>query len=110
MYLGYGRRSPGGAGSLHTCTGQQLAAVQRAVCKPGGRRVLRRSRQRTIKSERELRNRVPPASKLAKNSCATETPVTDGQAVSVYHGKAGLFAVGFWRTLLSEDGDTFVIQ
>jgi outer membrane protein assembly factor BamB len=53
-----------------------------------------------IRWERELRRRVPVAGKLAKNSYATETPVTDGQVVYVYHGNAGLFAVDFKGQLL----------
>jgi outer membrane protein assembly factor BamB len=48
-----------------------------------------------IRWELELRARVPRASKLAKNSYATETPVTDGKTVYVYHSNAGLFAVDF---------------
>lgn len=53
-----------------------------------------------VRWELELRNRLPRASKLAKNSYATETPVTDGKTVYVYHGNAGLFAVDFGGRLL----------
>lgn len=55
-----------------------------------------------IRWELELKNRVPLASKLAKNSYATETPVTDGTAVYIYHSNAGLFAVDFSGRLLWE--------
>src|SRR5207249_2132053 len=38
---------------------------------------------------------VPSAAKHAMNTYASETPVTDGKRVYVYHASAGLFAVDF---------------
>ena len=46
-----------------------------------------------IRWERELRKSIPGDPKHPKNTYASETPVTDGEYVYVYHGSAGLFAV-----------------
>jgi outer membrane protein assembly factor BamB len=48
-----------------------------------------------LKWERELRRGLPTLNKHSKNTYASETPVTDGERVYVYHASAGLFAVDF---------------
>ena len=48
-----------------------------------------------IRWERELPRGIRPKRKHPKNTYASETPVTDGERVYVYHGSAGLFAVDF---------------
>jgi outer membrane protein assembly factor BamB len=48
-----------------------------------------------IRWERELRRGLPEETKHTKNSYGSETPVTDGKRVYVYHANAGLFAVDF---------------
>jgi hypothetical protein len=48
-----------------------------------------------IRWERELRRGVPVDTKHTKNTYASETAVTDGERVYVYHASAGLFAVDF---------------
>ena len=48
-----------------------------------------------IRWERELHTSIPNDPKHPKNTYASETPVTDGEHVYVYHGSAGLFAVDF---------------
>ena len=49
-----------------------------------------------IRWERELKTGDTPAdSKHLKNTYASETPVTDGERVYIYHASAGLFAVDF---------------
>lgn len=48
-----------------------------------------------IRWERELRRGVPDDPKHPKNTYGSETPVTDGERVYVYHASAGLFAVDF---------------
>ena len=48
-----------------------------------------------IRWERELRRGIPEETKHSKNSWGSETPVTDGKRVYVYHANAGLFAVDF---------------
>ena len=45
--------------------------------------------------QRELRTGIPANQKHPKNTYATETPVTDGEFVYVFHAGAGLFAVDF---------------
>jgi outer membrane protein assembly factor BamB len=45
--------------------------------------------------ERELHKGIPTLTKHSKNTWGSETPVTDGQRVYVYHAAAGLFAVDF---------------
>jgi outer membrane protein assembly factor BamB len=45
-----------------------------------------------IRWEQTVRTGVPSDSRHQKNSYASETPVTDGQAVYVYFGNFGLFA------------------
>ena len=50
--------------------------------------------------ERELRQGIPEGTKHSKNSYASETPVTDGERVYVYHANAGLFAVDVDGTLV----------
>ena len=45
--------------------------------------------------ERVLRSGIPANPKHPKNTYASETPVTDGEYVYVFHGNAGLFAVDF---------------
>jgi outer membrane protein assembly factor BamB len=45
-----------------------------------------------LRWERELRNGLPPIARQAKNSYASETPVTDGERVYVYFGSIGLVA------------------
>jgi outer membrane protein assembly factor BamB len=45
-----------------------------------------------IRWERELRSAAPPIQRQAKNSYASETPVTDGERVYVYLGSIGLVA------------------
>ncbi len=44
---------------------------------------------------RELRTGIPLNPKHPKNTYASETPVTDGELVYVFHANAGLFAVDF---------------
>lgn len=46
-----------------------------------------------IRWERELRRGLPADTKHSKNSYGSETPVTDGERVYVFHAQAGLFAV-----------------
>ena len=46
----------------------------------------------TLRWERELRHGAPVTPRYHKNSLATETPVTDGQRVYVFHAPAGLWA------------------
>lgn len=53
-----------------------------------------------IKWERELRRGIPADTKHTKNSYGSETPVTDGERVYVYHAHAGLFAVDLAGKLL----------
>ena len=53
-----------------------------------------------VKWERELRRGIPADTKHSKNSFGSETPVTDGERVYVYHSQAGLFAVDFAGTLV----------
>ena len=48
-----------------------------------------------IRWERLLHQGVPSNVKQSKNTYASETPVTDGRRVYVYHASAGLFAVDF---------------
>jgi outer membrane protein assembly factor BamB len=48
-----------------------------------------------LKWERELRRGIPINTKHSKNTYASETPVTDGERVYVFHASAGLFAVDF---------------
>ena len=48
-----------------------------------------------LRWERELRRGTPVGPKHSKNTYASETPVTDGERVYVFHGSAGLFAVDF---------------
>ena len=48
-----------------------------------------------IRWERELRRGLPINPKHPKNTYASETPVTDGKHIYVFHGNAGLFAVDF---------------
>ena len=48
-----------------------------------------------LKWECELRRGLPASNKHSKNTYASETPVTDGERVYVYHASAGLFAVDF---------------
>ena len=43
----------------------------------------------------KLHTATPSASKHPKNTYASETPVTDGERIYVYHASAGLFAVDF---------------
>jgi outer membrane protein assembly factor BamB len=43
----------------------------------------------------ELRNGLPLEKKYLDNTYASETPVTDGKRVYVFHASAGLFAVDF---------------
>ena len=45
--------------------------------------------------QRELRTGMPANPKHPKNTYASETPVTDGEFVYVFHANAGLFAVDF---------------
>jgi outer membrane protein assembly factor BamB len=45
-----------------------------------------------LRWERQVRSGTPPAQKHAKNTYASETPVTDGERVYAYFGGAGLFA------------------
>ncbi len=45
--------------------------------------------------QRALRTGVPTDPKHPKNTYASETPVTDGRFVYVFHANAGLFAVDF---------------
>ena len=45
-----------------------------------------------VRWEREVRRGLPPAPKHAKNTYASETPVTDGERVYAYFGGVGLFA------------------
>ena len=59
-----------------------------------------------IRWERELRGDIRPKRKHPKNTYASETPVTDGEHVYVYHASAGLFAVDFngnlvWSTTVT---------
>ena len=54
----------------------------------------------TVRWERELRQGIPAETKHSKNTYASETPVTDGERVYVYHANAGLFAVDFNGTLV----------
>ena len=61
-----------------------------------------------IRWERELRQDIVESPKHRKNSYASETPVTDGERVYVYHADAGLFAVDFGGTLVwSRDVELF---
>ena len=53
-----------------------------------------------IRWERELHQGIPVETKHSKNTYASETPVTDGERVYVYHAGAGLFAVDFDGTLV----------
>ena len=53
-----------------------------------------------LRWECELRRGTPINAKHSKNTYASETPVTDGQRVYVYHGSAGLFAVDFTGRLV----------
>ena len=53
----------------------------------------------TVRWERELRQGIPGGTKHSKNTYASETPVTDGERVYVYHANAGLFAVDLDGTL-----------
>ena len=48
-----------------------------------------------IRWECALRTGLPSNPKHPKNTYASETPVTDGEFVYVFHGNAGLFAVDF---------------
>ena len=48
-----------------------------------------------IQWECALRTGLPSNPKHPKNTYASETPVTDGEFVYVFHGNAGLFAVDF---------------
>ena len=48
-----------------------------------------------LRWERELRRGTPVNAKHSKNTYASETAVTDGERVYVYHASAGLFAVDF---------------
>ncbi len=48
-----------------------------------------------LRWERELHRGTPVNDKHSKNTYASETPVTDGERVYVYHASAGLFAVDF---------------
>jgi outer membrane protein assembly factor BamB len=48
-----------------------------------------------LRWQRELHQGIPEDTKHSKNSWASETPVTDGERVYVYHANAGLFAVDF---------------
>jgi outer membrane protein assembly factor BamB len=48
-----------------------------------------------VRWERELHQGLPESTKHSKNSWASETPVTDGKHVYVYHADAGLFAVDY---------------
>jgi outer membrane protein assembly factor BamB len=57
-----------------------------------------------IRWQRELRQGIPEETKHSKNSYGSETPVTDGQRIYVYHANAGLFAVDFsGKVLWSRD-------
>ena len=48
-----------------------------------------------VRWERELHQGIPESTKHSKNSWASETPVTDGKHVYVYHANAKLFAVDY---------------
>ena len=48
-----------------------------------------------IRWERALRTGIPANPKHPKNTYASETPVTDGEFIYVFHANAGLFAVDF---------------
>jgi len=48
-----------------------------------------------VRWECELRRGTPETTKHTKNTWASETPVTDGERVYVFHASAGLFAVDF---------------
>src|SRR4030095_382458 len=47
-----------------------------------------------------LRRGSPEVTKHTKNTWASETPVTDGERVYVFHASAGLFAVDFKGNLV----------
>ena len=49
----------------------------------------------TIRWQRELHKGTPLFKRHPKNTHASETPVTDGKRVYVFHASAGLFAVDF---------------
>jgi outer membrane protein assembly factor BamB len=48
-----------------------------------------------LRWETELRRGLPREKKYLDNTYASETPVTDGERVYVFHASAGLFAVDF---------------
>ncbi len=48
-----------------------------------------------IRWQRDLYSGTPQEKRHPKNTYASETPVTDGKRVYVYHASAGLFAVDF---------------
>ena len=48
-----------------------------------------------VRWQRDLRKGIPASTKHSKNTYASETPVTDGKRVYVFHASAGLFAVDF---------------